>query len=504
MLARFFRWLFGPADVAAAPEPPPAPERSSFFSTDIEADDFMTRDARMQALSERILPVPKLRVTPEPGGAAFAMDSHENSLKAVFALGQVGMPEAQALWYGSQSFIGYQMCAIIAQHWLVKKACLVPARDAIRKGYKFSGPELSPKMLTAIAQANKRYRLNRSLIEFVSMGRTFGIRIAMFKVESEDPDYYVKPFNPDGIAPGSYKGISQIDPYWVVPELSTATASDPSSIDFYEPTYWVINGRRIHKSHLVIMRGPEVADILKPSYLYGGLSVPQMIYERVYASERTANEAPQLALTKRAMVFYTDSAKALANQGLFETRLTTWAHFRDNFGIKVADKEADKIEQHDTGLSDLDAVIMSQYQLVAAAANVPVTKLLGTTPKGFNSSGDYEADSYHEELESIQTSDLEPLIDRHMVCMIRSDIAPQFKIEPFDVECVFEPLTTLSAEEQAAVNKTKAETDKILSDAGAIDGEDIRKRVSADEMSGHEGLEIAPLDADLRPDGEAP
>ena len=26
------------------------------------------------------------------------------------------------------------------------------------------------------------------------------------------------------------------------------------------------------------MRGPEVGDILKPSYLYGGLSVPQMIY----------------------------------------------------------------------------------------------------------------------------------------------------------------------------------------------------------------------------------
>ncbi len=34
-------------------------------------------------------------------------------------------------------------------------------------------------------------------------------------------------------------------------------------------------------------------------YNYFGVSVPERIYERVYASERTANEAPQLAMTKR-------------------------------------------------------------------------------------------------------------------------------------------------------------------------------------------------------------
>lgn len=230
-----------------------------------------------------------------------------------------------------------------------------------------------------------------------------------------------------------------------------------------------------------------------------------MIYERVYAAERTANEAPQLALTKRAMIFYTDAAKALANQATFEQRLSIWAHFRDNFGVKVADKEADLIEQKDTSLSDLDAVIMTQYQIVAAAANIPATKLLGTTPKGFNSSGDYETDSYHEELESIQTGDLEPLIDRHMVCLIRSEIAPKFTGgKVFSTEVVFEPLTTMSAEEQAGVNKTKAETDKILADAGAIDGADIRRRIAADEMSGHNGLEIVEPDGDNRPEGEAP
>lgn len=505
MLKRFWNWLTAdsePADTERdAPEDKPG--RESFFTTETEIDDVLTKAQRLERLNSRAFPrtVFNTLVTPTDLSASgqaetFAMDSSdtENSIKSIYALNQVGIPEAQALWYGSQGFIGYQLCAMLAQNWLVNKACLLPARDAIRKGYKFTvndGTEVGPEILDAIGKANKRHHLNKGLVEFVKMGRVFGIRIALTLVDSDDAEYYVKPFNPDAITPGSYRGLSQIDPYWCIPELSQKNASDPAALGFYEPTFWIINGKRYHRSHLIIMRGDDVADILKPSYLYGGLSVPQKIYERVYAAERTANEAPQLALSKRSMIFYTDAAKALANQSLFETRLQTWASLRDNYGVKVADKEADTIEQIDTSLADLDAVIMTQYQIVAAAANIPATKLLGTTPKGFNSTGDYEADSYHEELESIQVNDMEPFVDRHTLCVIRSEIAPRFGIAPFSVDCTWNPLDSLGEKEAADVQKVKAETDKIYAvDIGAIDGQEVRARISADEDSGHNGLPV--------------
>jgi phage-related protein (TIGR01555 family) len=500
-----FDWIRGdaPPQVQAdeAPAPDAAkPERGSFFTTDMETDG-LTRYERTQRLQQRIFPrtvADTFVFNPAAGKDSkdlrtFAQDAsnYEDGLKAVYTLGNSGVPDAQANWYASQSFIGYQMCALLAQHWLVNKACLVPARDAVRKGFKITindGTQADPAVMAAIESANKRHKLTKNLVEFVKMGRVFGIRVAICIVESDDPDYYSKPFNPDSITPGSYRGISQVDPYWCVPELTSATASNPAALDFYEPTYWIINSRRYHRSHLVIMRGPEVADIFKPSYLYGGLSIPQMIYERVYAAERTANEAPQLALTKRAMVFYTDAAKALANQQKFEERLSIWARFRDNFGVKVADID-DKVEQHDTSLADLDAVIMTQYQIVAAACNIPATKLLGTTPKGFNSSGGYEEDSYHEELESIQTSDMEPLIDRHTLCVIRSEIAPRFGIAPFPASVVWEPLDSLSSKELAEINNIKANTAKIYAvDIGAVDGVEVRDHLIADENSGYSGL----------------
>lgn len=507
-----FQWLHRlftkPAD---APAPVSAP--AGYFTTDDDAlapsNDLAAltrRNAvweriRMTAFGPSLEAVGKVRVLNETltdSGPLLAMDdvggTGFNGIKAAFALGQTVMPEAQAYWYGTQGFIGYQMCAIIAQQWLVNKACTIPARDAVRKGYKVTVPDgtgAGVDLLAAIEKGDKKYRVRRNLVEFAKMGRVFGVRVAMCKVRSADPEYYQKPFNPDGVLPGTYEGIVQIDPYWVVPELTTNAAMDPSSIDFYEPSYWILNGKRVHRSHLVIMRGPEVADILKPSYLFGGMPLPQLIYERVYAAERCANEAPQLMLTKRSTIFYTDIEKFLANQPKAQERMEQWRSWLDNYGVKLASSGGDKVEQHDTTLADLDANIMTQYQLVAAVANIPATKLLGTSPKGFGAAGDYEIENYHEELESIQSNDLQPLLERHHVCLIRSDIAPRFTGgKPFDLEISWNPLDTPTAEEAATMNKTKADTDAVLVQAGIISADESRERLAHDPLSGYDGLPV--------------
>lgn len=514
MLGRLFHWLFRGPDkpTAVAPVDAPAP----IFSTDDTALAPETRAlqrvrrqtslAQVQAVAfgQDLAALKAVRVlgsdlTTEGTFGALAADDAGgagiNGIKAAFALGHTTMPEAQAYWYGSQGFIGYQMCAIIAQQWLVDKACTMPARDAIRKGFTVKLSEShggdSSQIIAAISKGDKRYRLRKNLVQFVKMGRVFGVRVAMCKVRSTDPQYYQKPFNPDGVLPGTYEGIAQIDPYWVVPELTSAAAMDPSSIDFYEPTYWILNGERVHRSHLIIMRGPEVADVLKPSYLFGGMSIPQLIYERVYAAERCANEAPQLMLTKRSTIYYTDLEKFTANQQAAEQKLEFWRSMLDNYGVKLASSGGDKVEQHETSLSDLDLNIMTQYQLVAAVANVPATKLLGTSPRGFGAAGDYEIENYHEELESTQVNDMQPLIERHHLCMVRSDIAPKHTNGvPFDIELAWNPLDTPTAKEQADINKVEADTDAVLVQAGIVSSDESRARLARDPSSGYEGIPV--------------
>jgi len=285
---------------------------------------------------------------------------------------------------------------------------------------------------------------------------------------------------------------------WLAPELDMASAGDPTSLHFYEPTWWNIAGLRVHRSHLIIFRTGTVPDVLKSEYRYGGVPVPQRIMERVYCAERTANEAPLLAMTKRLNTFGTDIVAAMSNEDQFERNISKFVHTRDNHGVKVYDKETEEVGQEDTSLADLDDVIMSQYQLVAAAANVPATKLLGTTPKGFNATGEYESRSYHEELESIQANDLSRLLARHHLCVMRSEIAPDILGgAAAGVSVVWAPLDSPTSKEAAEVQKILAERDAALVDTGAIDAIDVRERLRTDEDSGYYGIEAAPVDESI-------
>lgn len=473
-------WL-KPKEPVVVVEPP-----SGIFSTDLVPARRQSIDQRYNnAVSKSVQIDPNAMMAVNAQGSA--MDSTLQQAKIVNST-RGFMPLLQFEYYAGQGFIGWQACAILAQNWLIDKACAMPGKDAVRHGYEITvndGTDLDPKIFDAIRRFDKKMKIKKQCIEFNKFKNVFGIRHALFLVDGVD---YEAPFNPDGVRPGSYRGIAQIDPYWISPELDENAAANPASPDFYEPTWWRVNGRRIHKSHFVIARGSEVPDILKPSYIYGGLPVPQKIYERVYASERTANEAPMLAMTKRLTVLSTDTSQAMADMAKFSEKMETWSQIMNNFGIKIIGKDAEEINQFDTTLSDLDAVIMTQYQLVAAAGCVPATKLLGTTPKGFNATGEYEEASYHEELESIQENDLSPLIERHHLLMMRSFIMPKYLTKPVNLDLNWLPVDSPTAKEVSETNKVKADTDASLANSGAIDGFDIRQRLINDRDSGYNGI----------------
>lgn len=380
-------------------------------------------------------------------------------------------------YLASRGFIGFQACALLAQHWLIDKVCTIPARDAIAKGYEIA--DNNP----LIIKYDKQFKIRQHCIEAIKFCRVFGIRIIMFDVQSRDPLYYQKPYNPDGITENSYKGIIQIDPYWCNPEMDIENTSSPASQKFYNPEFWSVNGKKIHNSHLIIIRPNEVADMLKPNYQYAGVSIPQKIIERVYSAEKTANEAPLLALTKRTMVYKTDMQAAFANINEFNKKLQFITDTRNNFGVKAIDIE-DDLSEMDTALADFDALVMTQYQLVSSIGEIPSTKLLGTSPKGFAASGEYEQMAYNELLTQIQENDLMPLLERHYELLSRSYFGNKLNIV-----ITFNPNDELTAQEVIEQNLKKAQTDKIYMDVGAVDAVDVRNKITKDKLSGYDQLE---------------
>jgi uncharacterized protein len=181
--------------------------------------------------------------------------------------------------------------------------------------------------------------------------------------------------------------------------------------------------------------------------------------------------------------------KAVLNQQEFASKMAVWTSFRDNFGVKVAGTE-EKVSQFDTTLSDMDNLILTQWQLACSIVEVPGTKMLGTQPKGFNSTGEYEESSYHETLESLQENDISPLVERHHQLVIKSEVCPKFNCVPFETTIVWKPLDTMTAVEQSQLNLIKAQTDEVNVANGAIDGADVRARLIADPESGYSGIKL--------------
>ena len=131
---------------------------------------------------------------------------------------------------------------------------------------------------------------------------------------------------------------------------------------------------------------------------------------------------------------------------------------------------------------------------------MPATKLLGTSPKGFNATGKFEQDDYHEFLESIQENDMNLLLDRHYLLLNKSEIMPKFD-KNFKFTISWNPVDTPTAKEQAEINLIKAQSDQALIEAGSLSGEDIRNRIIKDKDSGYSGVvDETPPDDEVPPE----
>ena len=406
-------------------------------------------------------------------------------------------PVIFAHYVATGQFIGYAAMAVIAQNWLVRKGCEQQPRDAVRKGWDIAvdGGELTEEQITAIEKLDRRYNVRANIVEAATFNNIFGIRHILFKHANPDFDYS-KPFNPDEFRGGNYAGIAQIDPRMVTPEFKNVDLTDQTSMNYLNPTWWNVGSKKIHKSHMLVLIGDMVPDLLKPTYRYGGVSVVQKVYERVYAAERTANEAPQLAMTKRLTWRKADLDGVAKQPSKFTSAMRKLTEFRNNFGVQLIGKE-EEIGQLDTTLTDLDAVIMGQYQLVCSILGVPASKLMGTGHSGF-STGDADIDYYIEELEELQANELTDFLMAHYRRLIPSASASLGLDAEASVYPKWRPLRVMSDADIASVNLANRQADKLAWDMQAVSNEEVRDRMRADRHSGYESLEQ--LD-DLEVDG---
>ena len=377
-------------------------------------------------------------------------------------------------FYGSHNFIGFEACAILRQNPYIDKACTIPAQDAIAPDYKIAyaennkdEKEVDNEKLAEMKQVSDTdFNIKQICYHANVNKKTFGISLVVPVVDGVD---YKQPYSIDKVKKGSYKGMTVVEPYWVAPQLDSSAVANPMNIGFQEPTWWKMpNGEFVHKSWCIKRCNSELPDILKPTYYYGGVPLTQKIYERVYAAEKVANEAPYLAMTKRMLIVDANIANLMADQEECDNVINMVKYYRDNSSVWFKNPD-DQVSQIDTSLTDFDALVMTQYQLVASIADMPATKLLKTQPKGFNATGEYEQKDYIQSLQAIQDQDYLPILKRHYELFTKS-----YYGEMIDLSVVFNPVDTPTEKETAEVAKIWSDVDSNYIAAGVMSADEVR------------------------------
>ena len=391
-------------------------------------------------------------------------------------------PQILTFYSVSGAFIGWHACAIIAQNRYISRGCSVKAADGVRNWYELqgeTGEKLRDSDAAAIRRADKKYELRANAVQAVTKKNVFGIRHVLFRHTDPDFDYSTE-FDPDDFRDGGYAGMVQIDPYWLIPEIDADSMLRADLPNFYNPEIWSYQGTQYHRSHFCILRGDEPSDYLKPTYRYGGIPLTQQVYERLYAAQRTANEAPALVATKRQNWQKMDLNQAVSKKSSFDDRMRLQSEIRNNHGTLFIGTK-DEIGQLETNLSNLDEVISGQFQLVAAEMGIPQIKLMMSQPKGFTSGGG-EIEIYNGEVESTQSNELQTVIEAHY-----DRLLPSLNIDT-GVEVVWNPVTVLSAKEKAEIRQINSNADYQWFMSGAVDSQDVRSRLETDPDSGFEGI----------------
>lgn len=360
----------------------------------------------------------------------------------------------------NQTFIGWQNCAILNQNSFINKACAIPPQDAMSNGYRLSYAKKkkdkgmsSERLAEILRESQDEFQIRDICVRAGTNKRVYGYALAVptFNVEVD----MSVPFDIENVPEGSYTGMTVIEPYWLTYDFDLPSLTDPSSRYFYQPTWYYAggqNGRKIHRSWCIKLINSQVADILKPTYFFGGLPLTQQIFEAVYAYEKGLNELILLLLTKRTLIMDAEIANFIANPQEVTQKLRAFSELRDNFAIAIKEIGYD-IKQIETTLTGLEEIINALIHRVCAIAEMPVPKLFKTALKGFNSTGEYEEKDYKQLLKRFQENDYMPIIKFHNKLYTKSKYGKEI-----DLMVVFNPTDTPTELEKAKIRESDSLT----------------------------------------------
>lgn len=398
-------------------------------------------------------------------------------------------------------FIGYPELAVLSQRPEYRLIVETFARETTRKWIKLTttGDDDKADFMAELDDKINKYHVRRVLRRALEIDGYFGRGHIYIDVDGHEGEELEKPLilDPIKLKKGTKVTFRAVEALWCYPAEQNTT--DPLAPDFYNPTHWYVMGRKVHRSRLLTIIGREVTDILRPVYMFGGLSLIQMsrpyvdnwLRTRQSVSDITHNFSVSGIKTDMDGVLYSKAADELRKRAELLTKT------RDNQGLLLLNRDTEEYFNTSTPLGTLDKLQAQSQEQIASIAGIPIIVLLGITPSGLNASADPELEAWANRVKSDQErTHRDPITIMQKVIQL-----VEFGEIDESVDFEFNPLKELNEIERSQVRLTDAQTETAYIGAGVLDGEDVRTRLAHDENSLYNGIDLsAPPEPELDTD----
>lgn len=410
----------------------------------------------------------KLKSQSEVLNKLYTMDAFQNQM-ARLGFGQPNLNEGADYPLTRMSQNYNLFTSLYRSSWIVRKIVDVFPSDMVKNWIKFNS-SLDPEKISKINSVIRKTKTKEKIKEGLRWARLYGGAAGLILIDGDED--LSEPLDYDTIMLDDYKGLLIFDRWnGIYPDIELE--DDISDEEYGYPKYYSISLSeansnlmlsynkqdlvKVHHSRIVRFNGRDLPLWERQAEMFWGESEIEIVFEELKKRDNTsANIASLIFLANIRVLKMNDLGQLLgastqkAQENLYKV-LQAQNQLMSNMGIYVMDKDDDfGSEQYSFGgLNDIYESFMLD---IAGACEMPVTKLFGREPAGFNSTGESDLTQYYDTLEEKQETYLQPIIDKLLPIIFMSTLGAI----PEDLDWEFNPCMNVNSKDLAVLAQSMA------------------------------------------------
>lgn len=410
----------------------------------------------------------KLKSQTEVLNKLYTIDAFQNQM-ARLGFGQPNLNEGADYPLTRMSQNYNLFTSLYRSSWIVRKIVDVFPSDMVKNWIKFNS-SLDPEKISKINSVIRKTKTKEKIKEGLRWARLYGGAAGLILIDGDED--LSEPLDYDAIMLDDYKGLLIFDRWnGIYPDIELE--DDISDEEYGYPKYYSISLSeansnlmlsynkqdlvKVHHSRIVRFNGRDLPLWERQAEMFWGESEIEIVFEELKKRDNTsANIASLIFLANIRVLKMNDLGQLLgastqkAQENLYKV-LQAQNQLMSNMGIYVMDKDDDfGSEQYSFGgLNDIYESFMLD---IAGACEMPVTKLFGREPAGFNSTGESDLTQYYDTLEEKQETYLQPIIDKLLPIIFMSTLGAI----PEDLDWEFNPCMNVNSKDLADLAQSMA------------------------------------------------